>query len=113
MFTTLRLALETDGVINDAASIAQNYIGTDSLWPLQAAGTGTFISGASDWQGYSVTLHTAPFGYTGFTMYLDTSTARTSPGVFYILMATQATSIASPSADPSTPVKSHPKGFHG
>eukprot|EP00966_Prymnesium_polylepis_P169164 3911565-Prymnesium_polylepis.1 len=43
-FTTLKLALETDGVINGDAAISYNFIGSDSLFPLQA-GTGTFKSG--------------------------------------------------------------------
>jgi hypothetical protein len=99
-FTTLKLALETDGVINNTAAVAYSYIGTDWLFPLQD-GTGTLKLGPSDWPGYSVTLNSAPpVGYTGFIMVLSTGTARTSPGVFYILMSTQATSIKAHSADP-------------
>eukprot|EP00966_Prymnesium_polylepis_P319215 7372856-Prymnesium_polylepis.1 len=85
-FTTLRLSLETDAIVDGSAANAYNYLSTDSLFPLQA-GTGTFKSGSGGWMGYSATLNMAPpAGYTGFRLVLSTGTGNPSGSSFYILL---------------------------
>eukprot|EP00966_Prymnesium_polylepis_P198374 4597342-Prymnesium_polylepis.1 len=79
-FTTLRLALETDAVVDDGAAQAYAFIATDQLYPLQP-GTGAFASGPGDWMGYSATLNQNPSsGNSGFILVLASGTPRTSPG---------------------------------
>jgi len=107
-FTTLRLSLQTANIIESSAALAYNFLGTDSLFPLQA-GTGTFKQGASSWLGYSVTLNTAPPGFTGFTIVLSTGQSNPSPATFFMLLTAAAQPVQSSDpvdhqlADASTP----------
>ena len=100
VFTTLRLTLNTDAVIDESVAQAYAFIATDSLFPMQA-GTGVFKAGAAEWVDYSVTLNQSPpEGYAGFVLLLSTGAPRTSPGEFYILLSSVATYVNSVSVDP-------------
>jgi len=98
-FTTLKLTLETDAVVEESMTKAYSFIGTDNIYPLQA-GTGVFKIGASDWAEYSVSLHQKPKGAEGFILVLASGHAHPSPAQFYVLLASKATYLKAAAHDP-------------
>jgi len=82
-FTTLRLALQTDAVLDTSGTRAAHFIQSDGLYPLGGSSTTAFSRGAADWQGYSVALIQSD---SAFAIVLATDTARTAPAEFYLLL---------------------------
>ena len=98
-FTTMKLSLETDAVVNVDSASAYALIGTDSLYPLQA-GTGTFKVCYSGWAQYSATLNAAPpAGYAGFILVLSTGNPNTSPAELYMLLSSDPTYVRQSTQD--------------
>jgi len=82
-FTTLRLALQTDAVLDTSGTRAAQFIQSDGLYPLGGSSTTAFSKGADDWAGYSVALSQSD---SAFAIVLATDTARTAPAEFYLLL---------------------------
>jgi len=99
-FTTLRLVLETDAVIDESLMQAYSFIASDTLYPMQA-GTGTFKASAADWMDYSVTLNKKPAaGLPGFVLVLSTASRRASPAELYIKLSSPASYVKTSSTAP-------------
>jgi hypothetical protein len=91
-FTTLRLPIKTDGVIDASQTVPDFYAVTQ--------GTGTFKDDPAGWQDYSVKLNPAPAGYTGFILGIMSGTGNPSPSSFYILFSSPPTYVDTTSLDP-------------